>query len=155
MEIVNRANPKPEAKPVVRRGSVGQSLYAFPEGFNVVSNAVWMDVIDGKFGQSVKLRVFGFLCAECKRDNRVLVTQAHVAERLGVPRSGVSLAFKQLREDGYLIRMSEGGMQFWYLDARRSFRGSAARHSKVLEAQRAERSRKRSANVVALAPCGA
>lgn len=144
MENVKRVYPR-----VFVRDGKAKLAYAFEE-FSVVSTVFHMDVAQGKLGLEA-LRVMHYLMAECKRSNRFEGTQAVIAERLGMQRQNVNRAFRELREGGYVIRITEpSGARFWYVDARRSFRGSPERHAKEMERQARQRSRDRASKVVAL-----
>lgn len=144
MENVKRVNPRY----FVRDGKA-KLAYAFEE-FVVVSTVLWSDIASAKVGGEA-LRVLAYLMAECKRSNRFEGTQVVIAERLGLHRQAVNRAFRELREAGYIIRINESsGARFWYVDARRAFRGSPERHAKEVERQSKQRNKDRKANVVAL-----
>ena len=149
VESVKRVNPSP-----VRKSKTGKVLYGFGS-FNVVSDCVCLSVMDGELTME-STRVLFCLMHMAQRNNRVEVTQAVVGERLGMTQSHVSRAFKALKERGFLIRSrdSASGCWFWYLDPRRTFRGSAEAHQRSLERHRKARERARRSNVVALSSVG-
>lgn len=102
----------------------------------MVSDLVWQDVMDKKLSGTT-LRVFAFLASRVKMNNRFEGTQQGVADLMGLAAPAVNKAFRELREAGYIIRITEPtGAKFWQLDARRVFRGSAKRHKGVVERQR-------------------
>lgn len=143
-EAVKRVYPK-----VYVRDGKAKLGYAFQE-WCAVSTTFNMDVAQGKLGLEA-LRVMHYLMAECKRSNRFDGTQGVIGERLGMQRQNVNRAFRELREGGYIIRIQEpSGLRYWYVDARRSFRGSPERHAREAERQAKQRSKDRIQNVVAL-----
>lgn len=146
---VNGRNPILDAGLAPSDVVSGKSLYRFDGGFVVVSLSVFKVLADQELTPAA-LRVLGYLGMICRRSNRIEATQAHVAKALGLDPAVVSRAWRQLREKGFLIRQVECGLSFWYLDARRSFRGSAEAHGRALERQRRQRERDRKSNVVAL-----
>jgi hypothetical protein len=110
--------------------------FYFKEAFMMVSDLVWQDVMDKKLSGTT-LRVFAFLASRVKMNNRFEGTQQGVADLMGLAAPAVNKAFRELREAGYIIRITEPtGAKFWQLDARRVFRGSAKRHKGVVERQR-------------------
>lgn len=144
METVKRVYPK-----VYVREGKPRIGFAFEE-WSAVSTVFHMDVAEGKLGLEA-LRVMHYLMAQCKRSNRFEGTQAVIAERLGMHAPNVNRAFRELREAGYIIRITEpSGARFWYVDARRSFRGSPERHAREVERQAKQRSKDRVSKVVAL-----
>lgn len=144
MNEVKRVNPR-----VFIRDGKAKLAYAFQE-FTVVSTVLWSDIASAKIGGEA-LRVLAYLMAECKRSNRFEGTQAVIAQRMEITPQAVNRAFRQLREAGYIIRITEpSGARFWYVDARRSFRGSPERHAKEMERQAKQRSKDRISNVLAL-----
>lgn len=144
IDAVKRVNPR-----FFVRDGKAKLAYTFEE-FSVVSSVFSMDVAQGKLGLEA-LRVMHYLLAVCKHSNRFTETQAVIGERLGMQRPNVSRAFRELREAGYIIRVSDpDGHRYWYVDARRAFRGSPERHAKELERQAKQRCKDRKVNVVAL-----
>ncbi|AXH76460.1 MAG: Crp-like helix-turn-helix domain protein [Microviridae sp.] len=144
IDAVKRVNPRY----FVRDGKAKLG-YSFEE-WSVVSSVFSMDVAQGKLGFEA-LRVMHYLLAVCKHSNRFTETQAVIGERLGMQRQNVWRAFRELREAGYVIRVSDpDGHRYWYVDARRAFRGSPERHAKEVARQAKQRSKDRKVNVVAL-----
>lgn len=149
--LVKRVNPL-----VIKDGKLStderKALYLFGEGgFTVVSHALLLALADGSLSGEAT-RVLAHLMCNAKRGNRIELTQVKVAAALGMKRPNVSRAWRELREGGFIIRVTEpGGLSFWYVDARRSFRGSASSHPRSLEKQAAQRKRDARSNVVAIA----
>lgn len=143
-DAVKRVNPR-----VIVRDGKAKLAYGFEE-FVVVSTVLWSDIAAAKVGGEA-LRVLAYLMTVCKHSNRFTETQAVIGERLGMRQPHVSRAFRELREAGYIIRVSDpDGHRYWYLDARRAFRGSPERHAKEMERQAKQRSKDRKSSVVAL-----
>lgn len=143
-ESVKRVNPR-----FFVRDGKAKLAYCFEE-FVVVSSVLWSDIAAAKVGGE-SLRVLAYLMTVCKHSNRFTETQAVIGERLGMRQPHVSRAFRELRESGYIIRVSDpDGHRYWYLDARRAFRGSPERHAKEMERQSKQRTKDRKANVLAL-----
>ena len=153
MSGVNRGNPKvyTEAEGDSFARGARKAWFDYPGGFTIVSNVMWQALADGVLGGE-SLRVLGYMLSKAKRNNRFEGTQAKIAEALGIKPPNVSRAFRELREAGFIIRVNEpSGCRFWYVDARRAFRGSAKWHAPVLERQSRQRDRDRRVNVVPFA----
>jgi len=143
-DAVKRVNPR-----FFVRDGKAKLAYGFEE-FVVVSTVLWSDIAAAKVGGE-SLRVLAYLMTVCKHSNRFTETQAVIGERLGLKQQNVSRSFRELREAGYIIRVSDpDGHRYWYLDARRAFRGSPERHAKEMDRQAKQRSKDRVQNVVAL-----
>jgi len=116
----------------------------------VTNNALW-DVIARRDITYESLAVLAHMLKNAKRNNRFEGTRAHVAQALDMHGPHVSRAWKELREAGLILRITEPeGKTFWYVDARRAFRGSAERHARELERQAKQRNKDRKSNVIAL-----
>jgi len=141
MQAVNKEKPVAKTRATV---------YRYEEGFTVVSTLMWQAIRTGEISGDT-LRVYAAMLEVTKRSNRFEGTQAALAAKLGMKASNMSRAFKALREAGFILRVREpGGMSFWYLDARRTFRGSADRHPAALDKQKTQREKDRKAKVVAI-----
>lgn len=145
MSTVKRVNPSATA-----RSTIIKSTYRYAEGFTIVSNTLHQLIADGELAGDA-LRVFTFMQMHSKRNNRFEGTQQFIADGLGMLQPHVSRAMKQLRELQLLIKITEpNGLSFWYIDARRSFRGSAERYGVELARQQKRRDKDRKSNVIAL-----
>lgn len=117
-------------------------LYGFAE-FTVVNRVMWLAICDRKLHGNT-LRVLCHVLASCETRNKWEGTQKAVGEALGLSASRVSEAFRDLREQGYLLRMDGArGSRHWFVDARYSFRGSAVAHDVELRRQMRQRDKDR------------
>jgi DNA-binding MarR family transcriptional regulator len=125
----------------------GKTSKPTKEDFTVTAQTLWDDIAHGVLS-GVTLRVFAHLALGAKFSNRLEITQVAVAQAMGISPQQVSVAFRQLKEKGYIIRITDpGGLKFWYLDARRTFRGSAERHAREQERQSKQRTKDRVSKV--------
>lgn len=149
MQTVKRVNPH-QKQQAPNRSEQPKATYRYAEGFTIVSNTLHQLITDGELSGDT-LRVFTFMQMHAKRNNRFEGTHAFIAERLSMQRPHVTRAITQLRKMQLLIKITEpNGLAYWYLDARRSFRGSAERHAVELARQAKRRDKDRKTNVVAL-----
>ena len=79
------------------------------------------------------LRVFLALCAHLDFDNYISVTQAKIAEEVGMKRPNVTKSISALVEKGVLERGPKVGRTFTYrLDLNVGWRGKGVKHKKEL-----------------------